>query len=1265
VSMPDQGVVLAKNYTLEEGSASGLALLSLKASMRLAAESETFVRNTSELKIGRLYAGYIKEVKDFGALVCVGSWRLAGVAHKHQVAAKFVEKPSEALSPGQSVRVLVAGVDVEKNRFDADLRPCAVAPSDAPLLTREAEALRISFSQQEALSRASSSKKSAKRRLSLLSPGSMLDAEVKSVETYGLVLSVPARDGLTAVALKENMPENFKAQEGAQVKCAVLDFDPESGIADVSLQPELLGASSPSSVASSGKKRKEKGGAAASAEARPAAASGLKEGQEVAVLPALEKKGYTVLWCQDPPAVLFAPPFGARKWKEARTTTVHSVQAGSGEAARVVVCCPAGGKDKKAGKVPRILRPEEELQVGSPVKMRIRSVRGLQVFCTAPVGLRGHLHATQFLDLSAVGSGGESPLEGMRKTGVIEARMLHMQQRAAGPEDTEVRGDKVWHLELSCRPSLMEPKDTSDYEASLVRWSNLKPGRTIAAAVLSVQKSTLWMEVAPGLKGRVALLDASSDASVLRTLHEHFHTGQVFQARVLRAVSSRKELDLSLIPAEGAKSKGRSYCKRLAKLQKLDDNAGGKGMVATFRLPERRRATAHITELFDVWAKQPTRRLKVGSIYEVAVLRDWDEDAPAGLEGRAEVSLRPSLVHGQKEAEEEKRPLSASSLAVGQKVTGYVVNAGPHGIFVALSRSLVARVKLKSISEKPVMKEAVAKLHPPGSLIRDATVVEIDSDKNRVELSLRSGEGPGRITVEQLSVGDVVSGRVKAVEHYGLFVRLDNSSVDAMIHKSEVSDSASISLDSYQVGAKITKAKVLKIDGHRVSLTIKPSNFEPDELDNEEDDEDSDDIQDLIASVKKDTAKRKRSEAEAAEEEAEDAEELDVEEQEAEEPKAKSKAAKKKQKKAKVVAPEVEAKPEPDSDEEPWRQSSGDGGRSAAFEFAEFKVNAASSSDEDAGESDDGEDVKRLSKRQKKAKKLAEQKELQQQEAENADGQWADDPRSVEDFERLLLTQGDTSIVWIRYMAFHLKMSDLEKARQVAERAVKHVGFSESKERFNAWVAYMNLECTFGTDETADAVFRRAASHNDAKEVYLQLARIHERNKKPQLATKAYEACSRKFPHSKQVWIAFLTFLYQQEDFEGARKMLPKSLAALPRVKHPLVVSKAALLEYQHGSPERGRSIFEGLLDSYPKRTDLWSVYLDAHIKAHTPPKVSEADSQEVRALMERCCAMKLKATKMRFFFKRWLDFEKKWGDAESQERVRGKAREFVEGQAS
>ena len=41
------------------------------------------------------------------------------------------------------------------------------------------------------------------------------------------------------------------------------------------------------------------------------------------------------------------------------------------------------------------------------------------------------------------------------------------------------------------------------------------------------------------------------------------------------------------------------------------------------------------------------------------------------------------------------------------------------------------------------------------------------------------------------------------------------------------------------------------------------------------------------------------------------------------------------------------------------------------------------------------------------------------------------------------------------------------------------------------------------------------------------------------------------------------------------------------------VLSQAALIEFHKGSADRGRSIFESILRNYPKRLDLWSVYLD------------------------------------------------------------------------
>eukprot|EP00929_Paragymnodinium_shiwhaense_P112206 TRINITY_DN80467_c0_g1_i1.p1 TRINITY_DN80467_c0_g1~~TRINITY_DN80467_c0_g1_i1.p1 ORF type:complete len:1634 (-),score=459.42 TRINITY_DN80467_c0_g1_i1:187-5040(-) len=774
-------------------------------------------------------------------------------------------------------------------------------------------------------------------------------------------------------------------------------------------------------------------------------------------------------------------------------------------------------------------------------------------------------------------------------------------------------------------------------QANDIKWAMLKKGTTFPGTIAEISKNFLWVKLTSSIKGQVGLLDACKDLASLKSPASHFQVGQNCEAQVLQCVSSKKRLDLSLLPSEGGLQRG----KNLGRLVKIED-VKGKGIAARFALPHRRRGVVHITELFDTWAQFPLKRLRPGSFHEVFLF-----DVPAAEEKEdkedkeeaIQLSLRSSLVHGQAAAADEKRPEKVSELQRGQKVSGYVVNANDKGVFVALSRTIVGRIRLKCLSDQMVLKDSVAQMHPIGELIRDATVLEVDEARGSVELSLVKGQA-GKLTVDQLSVGDIVSGVVRRVEPYGLFVRLDNSMIDVLVHKTEVSDSPSVSVDSFKAGSPIQRALVLKIDGKKVNCGIKASLFEDVEVEDDDDDDEDEDMEDVQAELEAQEKQKKKTASEEAP-------------------------------KAKAPPPAAPVDEESEDEEVPWIKAPAKAEKQAdaGFQFSEFQ--GAEESDSGEGEDDDEDsddedpEKKRPTKRQKKAQKAAEAKELAKQEAENAAGAAANDPKSVEDFEKLLLTQGDTSIIWIRYMAFHLKMSDLVKARGVVERAVKHVGFAEAKERFNVWVAYMNLECTFGTEQTADAIFKRAASHNDAKEVHLQLARIHERNKKPEQALKVYDSACKKFAQSKQVWLAYMGSLYTQGDLEAARKALPRALAAVPKYKHPLVVSKAALLEYSNGSPERGRSIFEGLLDSYPKRTDLWSVYLDAHIKAHTAPRVAKTDFTEIRALLERCCASRMKVAKMRFFFKRWLDFEKQHGDAESQEMVRNKAREFVESQAA
>jgi rRNA biogenesis protein RRP5 len=38
-------------------------------------------------------------------------------------------------------------------------------------------------------------------------------------------------------------------------------------------------------------------------------------------------------------------------------------------------------------------------------------------------------------------------------------------------------------------------------------------------------------------------------------------------------------------------------------------------------------------------------------------------------------------------------------------------------------------------------------------------------------------------------------------------------------------------------------------------------------------------------------------------------------------------------------------------------------------------------------------------------------------------------------------------------------------------------------------------------------------------------------------------------------------------------------------------------MEYKFGDEERGKTMFEKILQTYPKKTDIWSVYMDMSLK--------------------------------------------------------------------
>ena len=62
-------------------------------------------------------------------------------------------------------------------------------------------------------------------------------------------------------------------------------------------------------------------------------------------------------------------------------------------------------------------------------------------------------------------------------------------------------------------------------------------------------------------------------------------------------------------------------------------------------------------------------------------------------------------------------------------------------------------------------------------------------------------------------------------------------------------------------------------------------------------------------------------------------------------------------------------------------------------------------------------------------------------------------------------------------------------------------------------------------------------------------------------------------------------------------------MVCLPFVDVSLI-SKFSQLEFKYGESERGKTMFESLLSTYPKRVDLWSVYIDMMLKTGDKERV-------------------------------------------------------------
>ena len=216
----------------------------------------------------------------------------------------------------------------------------------------------------------------------------------------------------------------------------------------------------------------------------------------------------------------------------------------------------------------------------------------------------------------------------------------------------------------------------------------------------------------------------------------------------------------------------------------------------------------HVTDMAWKRITHPSEKMSIGDNVKVQVIKINQE------------TQRISL--GMKQLEEDPWNNIHERFAIGTKHSGVVTNITDYGAFVELDAGVEGLVHVSEMSW-------TKKNAHPGKIVStsqevEVTVLEIDTEKRRVSLGLKQTSGnPWENFASDNPVGTVITGEIKNLTEFGLFIGLDGD-IDGMVHLSDLSweKAGDEAIKEFAKGQTI-EAKVSDIDveKERISLSIK------------------------------------------------------------------------------------------------------------------------------------------------------------------------------------------------------------------------------------------------------------------------------------------------------------------------------------------------------------------------------------------------------------------------------------------------------------
>ena len=306
---------------------------------------------------------------------------------------------------------------------------------------------------------------------------------------------------------------------------------------------------------------------------------------------------------------------------------------------------------------------------------------------------------------------------------------------------------------------------------------------------------------------------------------------------------------------------------------------------------------------------------------------------------------------------------------------------------------------------------------------------------------------------------------------------------------------------------------------------------------------------------------------------------------------------------------------------------------------------------EDENGEDENDDNKKKKSKNKEKDNLKKEIAIREIEKENEN----DEIKNGQYYERLILKDHDNSINWIAYASYILDTLNLASSRKIFERALKVVDIAKTNEKFNLWIAYLNLENVYGDKKSFQKILDRAKEVCDKKLLYSHLIKIYMDSKKYEDASDLYKLLIKDYFNDLEIWKKYIEFLFQIQKLKSGDKKvddnaqmsdmsnleiiepkegLDKSMQVLPKKTHLDIMSWYGQLLYINGNNEEARNMFDNILKNFPKRKDIWFVYIDKEVKY--------GNIDKVRQIFDKMFEVKFKINDLKSVMKKFLEFEKK-----------------------